>query len=183
MIINLQKLPRLERTFFNRHSCQVAQDLIGAVLIHNNYVGIITETEAYRAIDDPACHAIQRKTPRNAVMFGEPGWSYIYLIYGVYFCFNIVTEPTDMAASVLIRGLYLLSPHVKNLDGPGKLCREIGLGRQQNMTDMMTSSTFYVRERCIELPYQTTTRIGLTRGQDLPWRYLANVSPLRGLFL
>lgn len=181
MINNLQKLPRLSRDFFDRHSCDVAQDMIGTVLVHNDFMGIITETEAYRAIDDPACHAIQRRTPRNTVMFGEPGWSYIYLIYGIYYCFNIVTEPKDMAAAVLIRGLYLLTPYVKNLDGPGKLCREIGLSKQQNITDMMTSNTFYLRERCVELPYITTTRIGLTRGQDLPWRYLADVKPLQKL--
>src|SRR5271170_2047520 len=104
-MIKMMTMRRLGRSFFLRPTVQVAQDLLGKRLIFQNFSGIITETEAYHQNNDPACHAYRGKTPRNAPMFGPAGHSYVYFIYGMYHCLNIVTEPEGVAAAVLIRGL------------------------------------------------------------------------------
>jgi hypothetical protein len=96
----------LTRDFFHRPTVLVAQELLGKTLVFNGQRGRITETEAYLGqADDPACHAARGKTKRNAVMFGQAGLSYVYFIYGMYYCFNIVTEDEHFGAAVLIRGV------------------------------------------------------------------------------
>lgn len=100
---------KLSYEFYNRHVTEVAKDLLGKTLIVNNMQGIITETEAYKGADDEASHAFKGSTPRSSIMFGEPGFSYIYLIYGMYNCLNIVTEERGSPSAVLIRGLKLSS--------------------------------------------------------------------------
>src|SRR2546430_489923 len=102
------KFKRLPRSFFVRPTLQVAEELLGKLLVFNNQRGLITETEAYIGQDDPACHAARGMTPRTQVMFGPPGFSYVYFIYGMYHCFNVVTEPEGFPAAVLIRGIKLL---------------------------------------------------------------------------
>lgn len=82
----------LKSSFFNRPTLLVAEELLGKVLVFKKYCGIITETEAYIGAEDPACHAFRGETPRTKIMFGKPGFSYIYLIYGMYHCLNFVTE-------------------------------------------------------------------------------------------
>src|ERR1700729_4260135 len=113
---------KLGRDFFNRNCAEVARDLLGQILVFGNYQGIITETESYRGLDDPASHAFKGPTPRAKIMFGTPGTSYVYLIYGMYHCLNIVTEEEESPSAVLIRGLKLIKPDVAILNGPGKIC-------------------------------------------------------------
>lgn len=158
--------------FYQRPTLQVAQDLLGKTLVFKNQRGRITETEAYIGEDDPACHASRGLTPRTQVMFGKAGYSYVYLIYGMYHCFNIVTEKEGFPAAVLIRGLHLLNPPSLYLDGPGKLCRHLGITCQHNKQDLICSRDFYVVRTSLCPTYQATGRIGITRGRDRLWRFI-----------
>ena len=96
--------PRLSRSFFDRSVHEVAPDLIGATLLFNGTGGVIVEVEAYHHTE-PAAHSFNGKTERNAVMFGPPGFSYVYRSYGVHWCVNFVCEAEGSASAVLIRGL------------------------------------------------------------------------------
>lgn len=165
---------KLPRSFFERPTLAVARDLIGKRLIYQNFSGLITETEAYIGKDDTACHAAKGRTKRTEVMFGSAGHAYVYFIYGMYYCMNIVTEEEDFPAAVLIRGLVLDQPYEKNLDGPGKLCRELGLNKDQhNGLDMISSQEFYVEETHQQMKFIQTPRIGIKVGTDKLWRFLA----------
>jgi DNA-3-methyladenine glycosylase len=162
---------RLDRSFFLLPTLEVAKGLLGKQLTFQNFSGIITETEAYHQNDDPACHAYRGETPRNAPMFGPAGHSYVYFIYGMYHCLNIVTEPAGIAAAVLIRGLKIEN---LNLNGPGKLCRELRISKEHNDIDLITSDSFYVSDIGIQPNYISTPRIGITRGQDKMWRFVTH---------
>lgn len=162
-------LRRLDRSFFLSPTVQVAQDLLGKRLTFHNFSGIITETEAYHQDNDPACHAYRGKTPRNAPMFGMAGYSYVYFIYGMYHCLNIVTEPEGIAAAVLIRGLQI---EELNLDGPGKLCKHLKITKDHNAIDLMTSNYFYVSDVGLKPHYISTSRIGIRQGTDKLWRFV-----------
>jgi len=146
---------------------------LGKTLVFQHYRGIITETEAYIGKDDPACHAARGKTPRTEVMFGPAGYSYVYFIYGMYHCFNVVTEPVDVAAAVLIRGIKLLAPESLTLDGPGKLCRHLGMTRAHSGLDMINTPDFcFVDEGYKPHTITQTPRIGIRVGTDKPWRFV-----------
>src|SRR5271156_6623270 len=111
--------------FYARSTLKVAKDLLGCHLHRRLPSGIIlsaaiTETEAYTA-DDPASHAFRGKTKRTEVMFGPPGRAYVYFIYGMYYCLNVVTEPEGIPGAILIRGLHGKSGHGAHLNGPGKI--------------------------------------------------------------
>src|SRR3990167_7555666 len=134
---------RLSTDFFNRPTLDVAKELLGKIMVFGDYAGVITETEAYLGQDDPACLAARGKTPRNAVMFGPPGVSYVYFIYGMYHCLNFVTEEEGSPAAVLIRGLMLLEPSQEHLTGPGKLCRHLGITREHSGIDLGQNASFY----------------------------------------
>jgi DNA-3-methyladenine glycosylase len=162
-------IQRLDRSFFLSPTVQVAQRLLGKRLIFQNFSGIITETEAYHQDNDPACHAYRGKTPRNATMFGPAGHSYVYFIYGMYHCLNIVTEPEGIAAAVLIRGLKIDS---LNLNGPGKLCRHLNISKDHNNIDLITSKYFFVCDEGRKPSFISTSRIGIRHGQDKLWRFV-----------
>lgn len=163
---------KLGRDFFNRHCTEVARELLGQVLVFDRYRGVITETESYRGLDDPASHAFRGPTPRAKIMFGQPGLSYVYFIYGMYHCLNIVTEEEGSPSAVLIRGLKLLTPQSNILNGPGKICRELGITREHNGIDLVTNENFYITtgERIEE--FKTTPRIGIRMGVDKLWRFI-----------
>lgn len=163
---------RLKRDFFNRPTVTVAQELLGKTLVFNQHRGRITETEAYIGQDDPACHAARGMTPRTKPMFGKAGVSYIYLIYGMYFCLNIVTEEDGFPAAVLIRGL--LYEDGTHYNGPGKLCRALGLTKDQNEIDMVTSKELYVLDTPSWAGFDATPRIGIKQGLDKHWRFLVH---------
>jgi len=163
---------RLEKDYFSQSTLHVAKDLLGKELTFRDYKGLITETEAYRGQDDPACHAARGKTPRTTVMFGPAGVSYVYLIYGMYFCLNIVTESEGFAAAVLIRGLHLMHPENKNLNGPGKLCRHLGITKEHNGIDLTSSDAFYVQDKGLKPGYIATPRIGIKVGTEKLWRFV-----------
>ncbi len=183
--------------FFDRGTVSVARALIGTVLLHDSpegpAAGRIVETEAYLR-DDPACHAARGLTPRNAPMFGPPGRSYIYLIYGMYRCFNVVTAPEGVGEAVLIRALEPLAGvdlmvrrrgtvDLRNLcSGPGKLVIALGLGPGHNDVDLGRGAVRLLPED--SWPWQgakgrikATTRVGITKGADLPLRFYLEGNP------
>lgn len=166
---------RLNRDFYNRPTLEVAKELIGKLLYFNGHQAIITETEAYHSHGDPACHAARGKTPRTEVMFGKAGVSYVYFIYGMYHCLNFVTETEGIAAAVLIRGIKLIGNENADLSGPGKLCRYLGINKAHNKIDLCKSQDFYVSDHGLVLPHIVTPRIGISKGQDKLWRFVAKI--------
>jgi DNA-3-methyladenine glycosylase len=126
----------------------VARELLGQILVLRDEggrrAGRIVETEAYIGEHDLACHASKGRTARTDVLFGPPGYAYVYLIYGMYRCFNAVTEPEGVAAAVLVRGLEPLEGFREGarLDGPGKLCREMGIQMAHNRLDLLADTLF-----------------------------------------
>jgi len=165
------KLSPLSREFFARDTNIVSQELIGKVLYFQGKTAIITETESYIGQDDPACHAARGRTKRTDVMFGLAGFSYVYLIYGMYYCLNFVTETDGFPAATLIRGVHVISP-ATYLNGPGKLCRYLGINISHNKLDIINNNEFFVSDIGLKLPYSITARIGITKGIDKLWRYV-----------
>lgn len=168
-------MKKLKSAFFNQPTLLVAEQLLGKILVFKQYKGIITETEAYFGFDDPASHAFKGKTPRTELMFGKPGFSYVYLIYGMYHCLNIVTEKAGFPAAVLIRGVQLLDDTKLHLNGPGKICRYMGITKAQNGLNMAVDDNLYVACISQKLKFSKTARIGIKVGTDKLWRFLAKV--------
>jgi DNA-3-methyladenine glycosylase len=187
--------------WLSRPAPEVAPDLLGCTLVRqfpNGKIirGLIVETEAY-APGDPACHAYRRKTVRNAVMFGAAGMSYVYLIYGVYHCLNVVTDLDGVASAVLIRALQLDSvpdwispqqakkPH-RVAAGPGKLCRSLHIDLALTAQPFVPGAPLSLEHRSIDVQTQyeqqqiqfvQTTRIGITQGAEIPWRWYIKDCP------
>lgn len=167
---HLGKYLRLSKEFFNRHSTAVAKDLLGKVLIFNDVKGLITETEAYRGSDDEASHAYLGPTIRSSIMFGDPGYSYVYLIYGMYHCLNIVTEELGKPGAVLIRGL---KTHNTHLNGPGKICKYLGITKTHHGINLISNESFYLVDNNVNnITYKTTPRIGIKKATDKLWRFV-----------
>jgi DNA-3-methyladenine glycosylase len=139
----------LPRAFYDRDTVEVAGDLLGKLLIHvaagAERIGRIVEVEAYLGPHDLAAHSARGLTARTRVMFGPPGHAYIYLIYGMYYCMNVVTQAEGTASAVLLRAL----EPVANLDGrtqgPGLLCRAMNIDKLLNGHDLL-SDDFYIAE-------------------------------------
>jgi len=180
----------LPRSFYCRETIEVAQSLLGKVLVRRVNEGIlagrIVETEAYKQ-NDPACHASKGMTKRNQVMFGEPGHAYVYFTYGMHFCFNVVTAPQGVGEAVLIRAVeplegidlmarYRRTNKLTNIaSGPGKVCQAFGLGREHNGLDLTDGVLTIVDDGYVLDRIVTSTRIGIRLAADLPWRfYIAN---------
>ena len=159
---------RLIDDFYNQHVVEVAKSLLGKKLIYGNFEGIITETEAYRGSDDEASHAFRGITGRSRIMFGPAGYAYVYMIYGMYYCLNIVTEEAGQASAVLIRGLKL--PDV-NLDGPGKLCKHLGINKTHNGINLIKSDDLYLTHGLEVNRYSSSPRIGIKKATDKLWRF------------
>ena len=136
---------RVNQKFFNRNTVLVAQELLGKFLVRKIGNKIlkarIIETEAYCGTKDLACHASKGLTERTKVMFGPPGHFYIYMVYGMYHCLNIVTEKEGNPSAVLIRAI-----DCENCNGPGKLCRELKIDRKLNATDLTKSKLLWVED-------------------------------------
>lgn len=165
-------LKKLNTDFFIRPVVIVAQELLGKILVFENYRGIITETEAYRGLDDEACHAFRGPTPRTQVMFGPPGVSYVYFIYGMYYCLNIVSEPEGQGSGVLIRGVRLLDKPYIHLDGPGKLCKHFGITKEHKGINLTVNEKFYVLDAPKVTNYCATKRIGISKAKEKLWRFV-----------
>jgi DNA-3-methyladenine glycosylase len=171
----------IKRGFFARSVHQVAPDLIGATLLFNGVGGVIVEVEAYHHTD-PAAHSYNGPTPRNEVMFGPPGFVYVYRSYGIHWCVNFVCEKEGSASAVLIRalepshGLAAMRRRRRLTDkrtlcsGPGKLTEALGITREHNGLALDAPPfALYARKGKVEVV--SGIRIGLTKAVDLPWRY------------
>lgn len=167
---------RLGEDFFVRDTVTVARELLGKRMVCGDRQVVITETEAYVGEGDPACHAARGRTPRTEVMFGKPGVLYVYFIYGMYFCMNVVTEQEGFPAAVLIRGVVDLDRPEEKLDGPGKLCRSLGITKDiYNGLDSTVSPALYFEDMSLVVPYEATPRIGIKQGTERLWRFVGDV--------
>lgn len=173
--------PRLGPSFFARSVHDVAPDLIGALLLVNDLGGMIVEVEAYHH-SDPAAHSYNGKTDRNAVMFGPPGFAYVYRSYGIHWCLNFVCEQEGSASAVLIRalepthGLAAMKRRRGVTDarqlcsGPGKLCEALGITKTHDGLPL-DKAPFELRARMHDCEIAVGERIGISKAADLPWRY------------
>jgi DNA-3-methyladenine glycosylase len=189
----------LDRAFFDRDTLAVARDLLGCRLVHETprgrATGRIVEVEAYHGEEDPACHAAAGRTARTAPLYGLPGFAYVYFIYGMYHCFNVVTRAEGHPSAVLVRalepieGLELMrerratrrraSGGVSDRElanGPGKLCDALGITLAENRADLIASS---LRIEPGERPdgIVWTPRVGISVGTDRFWRCFVKGSP------
>lgn len=167
--------------FFARNVLEVAPDLVGAIFTCDGVGGIIVEVEAYHHTD-PAAHSFGGRTERNAVMFGPPGYAYVYRSYGLHWCVNFVCEHDGSASAVLIRaleptsGLDLMRTRRRLADvrllcsGPGRLAQALAITRAHNAL-ALDQPPFTVRARTFAPEIATGPRIGISKAVDLPWRY------------
>jgi DNA-3-methyladenine glycosylase len=162
----------LPRSFYVRPTVEVAQALLGKVISLGAQSGRIVETEAYLGLGDAAAHTARGITKRTEVIFGKPGHAYVYLIYGMYECLNIVAEPKGVAGCVLIRALEPLSGITGTTNGPGKLTRALGITRHHNGMDV-THGPLLVSEPAQEDRFEigVSARIGISKSADLPLRF------------
>ncbi len=191
----------LSRVFYARDTVMVARELLGKFLVHylpeGTAIGRIVETEAYLQ-NDPACHAARGLTKRNRVMFGPPGHAYIYFIYGMHYCFNVVTREEGVGEAVLIRALEPISlpkdrqasnlprrvgfqpaPKVNLCRGPARLVQAMGITKACNGFDLTNKGplVIWAAENVPSEKIVTTNRIGIKAGQELPLRFYAADSP------
>jgi DNA-3-methyladenine glycosylase len=172
---------RLTKRFFSRSVLEVAPDLIGATLLFGGVGGRLVEVEAYHHTD-PAAHSYRGPTERNSVMFGPPGYTYVYRSYGIHWCVNFVCEEKGSASAVLIRALEPtvglpvmrrrrgLSAERLLCSGPGRLCEALGItGKHNGLPLDAAPFALFAREGDVEIV--TGPRIGLTKAVDKPWRY------------
>ncbi len=192
-------MKKLERKFYNRDSIIVAREILGKVLVHEidgqRISARIIETEAYMGVEDKAAHSYGgRRTSRVEVMYGSPGFSYIFLIYGMYCCFNIVCNEKEIPQAVLIRALEplegtewmaqkrfgksaneLIKSQRRGLtNGPGKLCNALSLDRSFNGMDLCGNEVYVEEDESKNLSIITTKRVGIDyaeEAKDYPWRF------------
>jgi DNA-3-methyladenine glycosylase len=181
---------KLARDFYEQPTIQVAQQLLGKSLVRVNpegvTSGIILETEAYIGLEDKASHASRGQTRRNAVMFGPAGFAYVYVIYGLHHCLNLVTEPEAYPAAVLLRalqpdeGVELMRARRRKQDirllanGPGNLCQALGIERSFNGIDVCGDALFVEDHGYSPAEIVVTTRVGVDYAEhwkDMPWRF------------
>ena len=171
---------------FKKPTIQIAKDLLGMYLVHETkegkIVGKIVETEAYLK-DDPGSHSHNGMSKRNEHMFGREGIAYVYLIYGMYHCFNVVTNKEGVGEAVLIRalepveGIELMKKKRKVskekdlCSGPGKLCIAMGIEKKHSSLCLKESHLKLVKKKNKKFEIFETTRIGLSQGKDLPYRF------------
>jgi DNA-3-methyladenine glycosylase len=178
-----RKPPLLRRAFFARRVHAVAPDLIGATFLFDGVGGLIVEVEAYHHTD-PAAHSYGGRTERNAVMFGPPGYAYVYRSYGIHWCVNFVCEEEGSASAVLIRaleptqGLAAMRRRRGLQDerllcaGPGRITEALGITRAHNAL-VLDRAPFELRARRADVPMEIAVgvRIGITKAVEQPWRY------------
>ncbi len=138
---------KLSRSFYDRGTVEVARELLGKLLVHVSggveRIGRIVEVEAYVGPDYLACHSSRGRTERTRVMFGPPGHAYIYLVYGMHHCLNVVTEADGHASAVLLRAVEPVSNVEGPTNGPGRLCKTMRIDRRMNGHDL-TSDDFHI---------------------------------------
>lgn len=198
----MEKLPR---KFYERDTLEVAKDLLGKYLVHNsnglNRVGRIVEVEAYKGPEDKAAHSYNcRRTDRNEVMYGPAGHAYVYIIYGMYNCMNVITEGINIPRGVLLRAVepiegldeMAISRFNKNYDelkrnqivnltsGPGKLCMAMGITRADNGDDLCGDELYLAEGDEIPFTMISSKRINIDYAEEAihyPWRFYIKGNP------
>jgi len=186
----------LAREFFNRDPRIVGRELLGKILVRREgrqkLAGRVVEVEAYLGKDDPAAHSFIGPTPRNQVMFGPPGFAYVYFIYGNHYCLNVSCQPEGQAAAVLFRaleplaGIEAMARHrdvviggagdlPKLTSGPGRMAEALAVNRERDNGKDLTSTRsdlWLADDGSVPEAVAATKRIGITKAADRPWRYL-----------
>ena len=196
---------KLDRKFYSRDTLILAKDLLGKIIVHNTgstiLKGKIVETEAYLGVIDKAAHVYGgKKTKRVMPMYGMPGTAYVYLIYGMYYCFNIVAKEEGVPEAVLIRGIEpiesidkmainrfgkvyaeLSNYQKKNLsNGPGKLCIALNIDKSHNQEDLCGDRLYLESGKDKDFEIVETTRIGIDyaeKAKEWPYRFYINGNP------
>lgn len=192
-------MKKLGREFYRKSSLELSRDLLGKYLIHvigdEKIVGRIVDVEAYMGIEDKASHAYNnRRTERNEIMYGEAGFAYVYMIYGMYYCMNVVAAEKNIPQAVLIRGIEPVDGiekmsqmrHGKNVssltrlqlhnfsDGPGKLCRAMGITKAHNGMDLCGDKLFITEGSKDQFEIAAAKRINIDyaeEAKDFLWRF------------
>lgn len=170
-------MSKLIANFYSRDVLEVAPELLGnnLVLLQQGKFSeyMITEVEAYRGMEDLACHASKGRTKRTEIMYHEGGVLYIYLIYGMYWMLNIVTGGINIPQAVLIRG-------IKNCSGPGRLTKRLNIDKSYYGESLVKSNRIWIEDNSVKPKYITTPRIGIEYAgetwKNKPWRYLIQIS-------
>ena len=183
---------RLPRSFYDRASLDVARDLLGTTLSHGGVSIRITEVEAYDGSNDPASHAYRGLTARNQVMFGPPGYAYVYFTYGMHFCVNVVCGPVGIASAVLVRAGEVIAggsaarerrPTSTARDlarGPARLTKALAIGREGNGLDVTSAhSPLQLRSGSPidDTEVRRGPRVGISQAADWPWRLWIDGDP------
>lgn len=183
----MSRARKIERDFFDRSVHDVAPELIGATFLFNGVGGTVVEVEAYHHTD-PAAHSYNGRTERNAMMFGPPGYAYVYRSYGIHWCVNFVCEPEGSASAILIRALEPtdgiatmrrrrgVQDERLLCSGPGRVCQALGITARHNGLPL-DRAPFALRERTHRPTIAAGPRIGITKAAELPWRYGLAGSP------
>jgi DNA-3-methyladenine glycosylase len=191
MVQVLDKTEPIPREFFERPADLLAPDLLGTVLVHGNTAGMLVETEAYLGLTDLAAHASRGLTPRTKVMFGPAGHAYVYLIYGMYECLNVVADKPNVPHCVLVRALEPLAgmdkmaerrhwhgPLTGICNGPGKLTRAMDIARSHYGADLCTGPLQLRRwKQGPSFAIEVTPRIGIRDNADWPLRFIWSKNP------
>lgn len=191
---------KLQKEFYFQDPVELAPKLLGKILVrklNKHYLtGKIVEVEAYRGEDDQAAHTYNGKTKRNEVMFLEGGYLYVYFTYGMHFCANIVCGKKDQGAAVLIRAVepideidimrqnrfgdkIITDNQLLSLtNGPAKLCKALGIAKAENGLDLTSDTIFLTEgEKVATKNIHVTTRIGIKKSVNLPWRFYISDNP------
>ena len=170
----------LPRKFYNRPTLEVAKDLLGCILLRKingkEIRAVITDVEAYIGEDDLACHASKGRTLRTEIMYGKPGFVYVYLIYGMYNILNIITESKNFPAAVMIRAVKIENVDYKKTNGPGKVCMRLGIDKKLHSTDVTLGQHLWIekpKERG-QFEFISSPRVGIAYAKhcsEYPWRF------------
>lgn len=167
---------KLTREFYNRETIIVAQALLGKYLIHHTASGVmvakIVEVEAYLGPHDLACHSAKGRTTRTEVMFGPPGHVYVYLIYGMYYCMNVVTEKEGHASAVLIRALEPIKNIEGRTQGPGLLCKAMHINKRHNGCDLLGEHLYIADQSEEKFKIIKRPRVGVDYAKHWSKRHL-----------
>lgn len=178
---------RIGRKFYERHTPEVARELIGCRLVRviggRRLSGIVVESEAYRGPMDPASHAYRGRTPRNSVMFGPPGYAYVYFTMGLHHCLNVTTENTGTPGAVLFRaiepdegvGVMMRNRRTWHVDriasGPGNLTMALDIDAELNGEDLVRSGRLFLERGRKAGQIGISSRVGVSAGQTRRWRF------------
>ena len=192
---------RLPKSFYSRDALTVARDLIGCLFVHQHPAGRVgvrlVETEAYRGRIDPGSHGYRGVTPRTEVMYGPPGYLYVYFTYGMHWCANVVCGRDGECEAVLLRAgepvvgedlMFVNRPGIAKqrllASGPARLAQALGIDKRHNGASLLRGGDFFCAEddetqTFRDGPIGQTTRIGLAsgRGDDIPWRFVVPGHP------